>query len=189
VVNFSGNWHHILKRWFGVRHTLYFDFVGRTLFLCIFVSNTPQHIKRLFYPSKLGPPVSSLPLLMSGPALRPKTRLCGDASAPTRTPALAFRLSLSSPNLSPVNHTIRARRWLTARQLWSAHSPHRPRWSGHRRASCFPTRAMPLAFGCRLCHPRRAAVPISFLAAGSWQNSTPCRRQSHRSCMICGSSG
>jgi hypothetical protein len=31
---------HILKGWFGVRHTLYFDFVGCTLYMCIF---SPTH--------------------------------------------------------------------------------------------------------------------------------------------------
>jgi hypothetical protein len=59
---------HILKGWFGVRHTLYFDFAGCTLYMCIFFSDTSQHIKRLFYPPMLGLPDSSLPLLMSGPA-------------------------------------------------------------------------------------------------------------------------
>jgi hypothetical protein len=91
---------HILKGWFGVRHTLYFDFVGCTLYMCIFFFNTSQHIKRLFYPPMLGLPVSSLPLLMAGPAPRPKTCLCSDTGEPTRTPALALPLSPSSPNLS-----------------------------------------------------------------------------------------
>jgi hypothetical protein len=59
---------HILNGWFGVRHTLYFDFVGCTLYMCIIFSDTSQHIKRLFYPPMLGLRVSSLPLLMSGPA-------------------------------------------------------------------------------------------------------------------------
>jgi hypothetical protein len=129
---------HILKGWFGVRHTLHFDFVGCTLYMRIFFSDTSQHIKRLIYPPMLGLPVSSLPLLMSGPALRLKTCLCGDAGERTRTPALALPLSLSSPNISPMHHQIRARRGLTTRQLWPAHSLRNPRSSGRRPASCFP---------------------------------------------------
>jgi hypothetical protein len=91
---------HNLKGWFGVRHTLYFDFVGCTLYMCIFSSDTSQHIKRLFYPPMLAYPSALLPILMSGPAPRLKTCLCGDAGKPTRTLALALPLSLSSLNLS-----------------------------------------------------------------------------------------
>jgi hypothetical protein len=64
---------HILKGWFGVRHTLHFDFVGCTLYMRIFFSDTSQQIKRLCYPPMLVLPVRSLPFLMSGPAPRPKT--------------------------------------------------------------------------------------------------------------------
>jgi hypothetical protein len=129
---------HILNGWFGVRHTLYFDFVGCTLYMCIIFSDTSQHIKRLFYPPMLGLRVSSLPLLMSGPAPRSKTCLCGDAGETTRTPAFALPLSLSSPILSPTHHQIHARRGLTTRQLWPVHSLRRPRSSGRRRVFCFP---------------------------------------------------
>jgi hypothetical protein len=38
-----------------VRHTLYFYFVGCTLYMCIFFSNTPQHIKKTILPSYVGP--------------------------------------------------------------------------------------------------------------------------------------
>jgi hypothetical protein len=91
---------HILKGWFGVRHTLYFDFVGCRLYMRIFFSDTSQHIKRLLYPPMLDYPSALLSILMSGPAPRLKTCLCGDAGEPTRTPALALPLSLASLNLS-----------------------------------------------------------------------------------------
>jgi hypothetical protein len=117
--------------------------------MCIFFSVTSKHIKRLFYPPKLGLPVSSLPLLMFGPTPRLKTCLCEDAGEPTRIPALALPLSLSSPNLSPTHHQIPARRGLTTRQLGPAHSLRHPRSSGRRRASCFLVewRRWPLAAG------------------------------------------
>jgi hypothetical protein len=39
---------HILKGWFGVRHTLYFYFVGCKLYMFIFFSDTSQLIKEYF---------------------------------------------------------------------------------------------------------------------------------------------
>jgi hypothetical protein len=61
--------------WFCVLHTLH-------VYLCL--QHTTTH-KKTIYPPKLGPLVSSLPLLMFGHAPRPKTWLCGDAGEPTRT--------------------------------------------------------------------------------------------------------
>jgi hypothetical protein len=159
-----------------------------TLHVYIFLRHIKTH-KRLFYPPMLGLLVSSFPLLMSGPAPRLKTCLCGDAGEPTRTPALALPLSLSSPNLSPTHHQIHTRRGLPTRQLWPAHSLRRPPSSGRLHTSRFPVRVASLAFSCLLCHPRQAAVRISFLVAGSRQNSTANRWWRHRSCRICGSSG
>jgi hypothetical protein len=39
---------HILEGWFGVRHTLYFYFVGCKLYMFIFFSDTSQLIKEYF---------------------------------------------------------------------------------------------------------------------------------------------
>jgi hypothetical protein len=94
--------HHILKCWFGVRHTLFFDFVGCTLQLCVFVSNTLQHMKRLLCPLKVGPTcqLSPSPLLFSSVASAGQQHglpfLCvaavPDVELLARTPRLGARL-------------------------------------------------------------------------------------------------
>jgi hypothetical protein len=78
---------HILKCYFGVWHTLFFNFVGCTLQVCVFVSIKLQHMKRQLCPQKSDPLVSSISLDL--PDAKPRMSL-GSSSGepPAREPVL-----------------------------------------------------------------------------------------------------